>query len=285
MNSRRFVISTLAAAAVLLSSPNSFASGGTGGGGGTTTTTTIPSVLPTTAPAPGVLMRESFGMGNTLRPSGGKGTLKDYLTHTSISGFWIEYPGSKDTAWLAAPEPQTWRVCAESANPYEMYSPLQVTYGNACAWSDWTAPITSTPAALMPFKAPAGAYEISINAWPAPSLTNTYLGFGFTDSSVLDANLQTSGTVWVLLKVLDPNNFLTTYELRTNGMSGPMLASGTTYFDAFTRIVLSYDPAARTVSASVNEIPLGVFPATLSPKFIAFEGFGGMDNFVVRQLP
>ena len=31
--------------------------------------------------------------------------------------------------------------------------------------------------------------------------------------------------------------------------------------------------------------PLGTFAATLAPKFIGIEGFGGIDNFVVRQLP
>jgi hypothetical protein len=261
-------------------------SGGGGGGGGDTTPTSTAPVLPTTAPAPGVLMRESFGWANTLRPSGGKGTLKSYAVHTPIAGFWIEYPGSKDTAWLAAPEPQTWRVCAASTNPNEMPSPLQGTNQNGCLFSDWFSdPISANPTALMPFRAPSGPYEVSINGAAAP-LANTYLGFGFTDASVLDSNLESSGTVWLRLSQSGPVNTALNYELRTDGMSGPVLASGSTFFDTFSRLVLSYDPATRMVTASVNENVLGTFPVALSsPRYIGIEGFGIADNLVVRQLP
>ena len=292
MKSRQWVASALVGAAVLLFSPIGFASGGSGGGhggsggsggggGGGGTTTTSP-VLPSTPPAPDVLMRESFGFANLLRPSGGTGTLKDYLPHTAISGFWVEYPGSKDTAWLAPSEGQTWRVCAESTNPYEMFSPLQVTYANGCVSSEWTDPITVHPTALMPFKAPAASYEVSVNGWVSPV---AYLGFGFTDSSVLDSNLETSGTLWLLLKQTGPVNTSVTYELRTNGMTGPVLATGNTFFDAFSRISLSYNPATQMASASVNEVSLGTFPVALSPRFVGIEGVGIVDNFVVRPLP
>src|SRR5436305_114395 len=73
--------------------------GGGGGGGGVTTTT--PSPLPTAAPAPGILMRESFGPGPDLvRPAGGKGTLKPTSLHTTLNGFWVEYPGASATQWI-----------------------------------------------------------------------------------------------------------------------------------------------------------------------------------------
>src|SRR4051812_8496680 len=74
-------------------------SGGTGGGGGTTVSGV--SILPTTAPAPDVLIRESFGMADGFRPAGGKGAAKSVYASTSLSGFWLEYPGSKNTQWIS----------------------------------------------------------------------------------------------------------------------------------------------------------------------------------------
>lgn len=111
--------------------------GGGGGGGGTATggggggvkptPTPVPQILPTTAPAPDVIIRESFGLGDDLlRPTGGKGALKETFLHTPINGFWVEYPGSKNTTWLSPPEgQQTWRLCASSDNPYETLSTLR----------------------------------------------------------------------------------------------------------------------------------------------------------------
>src|SRR5690242_2361992 len=90
--------------------------GGTGGGG---TCDTTP-VLPTTAQAPNVILRESFGFGsNNLRPQGGKGCNKFVSAHTHLSGFWVEYPGSKNTAWLASAAGQSWDFCAASIDPNE----------------------------------------------------------------------------------------------------------------------------------------------------------------------
>src|SRR5438270_532243 len=97
------VLSTLVIAAACgdVAAPNSrhapgasSLSGGSGGGG---VTVTDPSILPTTPPAPDVLVRESFGMANQQRPAGGKGALRDVFAHTTLGGFWLEYPGSKNT--------------------------------------------------------------------------------------------------------------------------------------------------------------------------------------------
>lgn len=300
----RFGSALLVSALLSIWAADGFASGGTGGsggGGGGTTTTTAPavSILPTTAPAPDVIMRESFGVGALqMRPTGGKGTAKAYGVYTAISGFWIEYPGSKNTAWLAPSEPaQTWRVCTVGpSDPYEMPSPLQVPptgitdpdYGvDGCLFANSVDPTTDRPTALMPFTAPATPYQISIDAWAFPNPVDpaTYLGFGLTTSGALDSNLETSAGVWLVLRV-GTYGTSQTYELRVNGMTGPVLASGTMSFDTLTRLVLRYDPAAKMVSASVNEVELGVFPeAIATPKFIGIEGTGFVNNFVVRQLP
>ena len=253
-------------------------------GGGTTCDTTP--VLPTTPPAPGVIMRESFGLGNQARPAGGKGCLKFYGIHTALSGFWIEYPGSKNTTWLTAPETgPTWRVCQQTDDPNELPSPLQAQYGNGCIVSDWTHGVTDAPTTLVSFKAPATTYEASIDGWPAP-VNGAYVAIGFTDSALLLNNLESAGRMWLLLKegpTLD--NTTTIYEFRLNGVTGPLLATGQFLSLTFNQMAVRYDPVRQLVGASINGVDLGSFPLTLPnpPKFVAFEGVGILDNFVVMQ--
>src|SRR5262245_49274363 len=170
--------------------------GGTGGGGGGTCDTTP--VLPTTAPAPDIIMRDSFGQGRNsiapVRPTGGKGCNKPSYTHTAITGFWVEYPGSKNATWLTAPESvRTWRFCAQTPDPNELPSPLQppVILGdgsvdgifNGCVISDWTdpaLPFDQVPAALIPTPRTAGGIEASIDGWPS-FIAGTYVAIGLTD--------------------------------------------------------------------------------------------------------
>ncbi len=100
-----------------------------GGGPNPTPTPTPVNPLPQTPPAPDVLYRESFGAADLFRPTGGKGVMKETYIHTNIRSFWIEYPGSKNTNWIASDVGQTWRLCGASDNPYEMFSPIQMTLG------------------------------------------------------------------------------------------------------------------------------------------------------------
>lgn len=262
-----------------------------GGGGGTNPTPTPTPVnpLPQTPPAPDVIYRESFGTGNDVsRPTGSKGTMKDTYLHTPIQNFWIEYPGSKNTAWIAPGEGQTWRFCGASINPYEMFSPIQFSFGyanNGCVMSEWFDAPTQNPTALMPFIAPAVPYEVSINGYPAP-IAGKYLALGLTNSSVTYSNLESSGDVVLFLKPVPPfQNQTLQYELRLGGKNGTLLASGETYFDAFSQLSLRYDPVSKTVSASVNGLSLGTFPLNLgTPRYAAFEGVAMADNFSIRKL-
>jgi hypothetical protein len=268
-------------------------SGGGGGGGGTACDTTP--VLPSAAPSPEIFMRESFGMGAQSRPTGGKGCNKPVFAGTALSGFWMEYPGSKNTPWLAAPETgRTWHFCASSVDPNELPSPLQPALAagdtmNGCVISDWrdaAQPFDPAPTALIPLQKTAGAFQASIDGWPAP-VAGTYVALGLTDSTLTANNLQTSAGVWLLLKQGPSlNNTDTVYEFRLNGMTGPLLASGPLVFQAFNQIAVRYDPATGTAGASINGTDLGSFPADLAatPKFVGFEGIGILDNFVVKQL-
>jgi hypothetical protein len=250
------------------------------------TTPTVSCPLPSTAPAPDVIMRESFGPAELLRPKGGKGDCREVWAHTPIRGFWMEYPGSKDTQWLAPAEGQTWRFCGASDNALEMPSPLQLTYANGCVASEWfDRPVLDIPTALMPFRAPAAAYEISMNGWPAP-IAEGYVAIGLTGSGLLYSNLKTSASVWLLLKPKAAfDGFNIVYELRVNGMNGPLLATGETFNNGWNELALSYDPANQTLGGSVNGADLGAYTVAIpTPKYVGFEGVGILDNFVVRSL-
>jgi hypothetical protein len=272
--------------------------GGGGGGGGnpapaptpvpTPVPTPILNPLPVEAPAPGVILRESFGQADLWRPTGDKGKLKEDYVHTPLGTFWLEYPGNKTNQWLTPTEAegQTWRFCGASDNPYEMFSPLQVTYANGCAASEWFDAVPQNPSALMPFRQPTVPYEITLNGWPAP-IPGKYLALGLTSVAADYSALENSGSIVLVLKPAPPYmNWTVLYELRAGGLNGALLASGETFFDGgWNRMVLRYDPANKQVSASVNGMEMGPFSQTIAaPKYVGFEGVAIADNFVVRTL-
>lgn len=264
------------------------ARGGGGGGGGNPTPTPTPvppNPLPTTAPAPGVILRESFGLADLWRPTGDKGKMKETYLHTPLNTFWLEYPGNKNTQWIAPVEGQTWRLCGASVNPYEMFSPIQMTYSNGCVASEWFDAPTQNPTALQPFRSPAGAYEITLNGYPAP-IAGKYLALGLTGTATTYSNLENSGSIVLFLRPAPPYmNYTVLYELRAGGANGTLLASGETYFDGWNQMKLRYDQVTQTVSANVNGTELGSFVQPIAaPKYVGFEGVAIADNFVIQTL-
>jgi hypothetical protein len=247
------------------------------------------SPLPTTAPAPGILVRESFGLGpNVVRPFGGKGDLKPSGVHTAINSMWAEWPGSKSTAWIASDVGQTWRLCATAPSPYELPSPLQdVALGTAgCVVSDWALgePSVLHPTALLPFTAPASAWAVSMEGYPSV-VAGAYVAIGLTTSALAYSNLETVGQVWLSLRKQEVMvNGPLVYELRLNGRSGELLATGVIDDLTWNQMSIRYDPVAQVMSASLNGQSLGSFPVKLAtPKYLGFEGIGILDNFVVRS--
>lgn len=264
--------------------------GGVSGGGGGTRDVVGPSPLPTTAPAPDILVRESFGPGPDIRrPSGGKGVLKTTYLHTTIRGFWVEWPGSKNVAWITPDGDQTWKFCGLGGylDPYELPSPLQpdeATQG--CVSSEWFDPVTEYPTALLPFTPPATPYAVSIEGWPSV-IPGGYVALGLTGSSVTLGNFTTVGQVWMSLRAATPlDSTSVAYEVRVNGMSGPLLASGVVENVTWNQMMLRYDPVARLLTPSVNGVKLGDFPLDMpAPRYAGFEGVGILDNFVIRHQP
>lgn len=271
---------TLACSASPIGESTTPVSGAKGGGG-----TPAPSfpVLPTTAPAPGVLLRESFGLGDSiLRPHGGKGALRSTYIHTSIGGFWAEWPGSKNTQWSTPNGDQTWKFCSSTDNWNEMPSPLQATQGNGCVASEWFDPVPYAPTAKVPFTPPATAYELTMNGYPAVVWPN-YIAIGFTAAPDTISGLENKGALWMALRST-PTGGPLHYEVRLNGSTGALLASGDTDDMTWNQMALRYDPVTQQVSARLNDLTFGPFPARITtPRYVAFEGVGIMDNLVVWQ--
>lgn len=269
--------------------------GGSGGGGGvsTPTPTPPPNPLPTTPPAPDILYRESFGEGPYYqRPSGGKGTMKSSFIWEKLGGFWIEYPGNKNTQWMNLGTEEGFRFCSNgnTLNPYELFSPLQVLYtgdiNNGCIASGFDEPTGITPTALVPFSAPAIPYEISMDVSPS-YFNGTYFSIGLTNSSILSNNLESTSSLSMIVfpeTVIDPDTNATgiPYELRSGTT---VLISGITGNDAYNRISIRVDPVQRTVGGTVNGSDIGTVSLDIGrPRYAGFEGIGMGDNFVIRRL-
>lgn len=260
--------------------------GGGGGGGETTPPPATTSPLPTTAPAPDILMRESFGPGpDYVRPKGGKGELRSSNVHETIGGFWVEYPGSKNTAWITPDGDQTWKFASVGGylDPYELPSPLQPNeYTQGVAFSEYFDAVTQYPTALLPITPPSTPWAVSLEGYPPP-IPGAYIALGLTSSGSQLSNLTTVAQAALILRYTTPYQWgPMSYELR---IGGTVVATGTTDDLTYNRLELMVEPASGRLSASVNGVSLGSFPASLgAPRYAAFEGIGLVDNFVMRKV-
>lgn len=258
------------------------------GGGGTPVAGTNP--LPTSAPAPDVLYRESFGPGpQGVRPKGGKGDLRSTFIGTTLGGFWVEWPGSKNTGWITPAGEATWKFTASVSgndpvgNPYEMASPLEVGGMRGVVWSDVTDGATGGhPAALLPVSLPATGWSVSMEGVPA---AGGHLALGLTDSGTTLNNLTTVGKVALLLR-LDATATQLVWELWLGGATRTLLASGRTDDQYHNQLQLTYSPPTQQLWARVNGATVGPFTANLgAPRYAGFEGTGVADDFVIHRLP
>jgi hypothetical protein len=255
-----------------------------GGGGGAT----APATQPSSAPAPGILVRESFGFGDGFRPAGGKGVLRAVPLHTTLGGFWSEYPASKNSAWLTPDGNQTWKFAGIGGylDPYELPSPLQSSDFNQGAMvSEWFDAVTQYPTALLPFTPPAKPYAVSMEGYPSV-VGGAYVAIGLTASPATLSNFSTVGQVWLgLRKQQAMVNGDLVYEWRLDGSTGALLATGVVEDLTWNRMELRVDPVTKSVSASINGVVLGTQPFASVPKYAGFEGVGVLDNFVIRLAP
>lgn len=261
-------------------------------GGGGTPVAGAPNPLPTTAPAPGVLVRESFGPGpQQLRPKGGKGDMRSAFLHTSLGGFWAEWPNDRASAWITPNGDQTWKFAGSGGNPYEMASPLQVgEFGyEGVAFSELFDVVNPVyPTALLPVTLPAATpWALSIEGYPT-AVAGSYLALGLTDSGATLSNLTSVARVTLLLR--PPSGAAApgplAWELWSGGATRTRLAFGSTEDQTFNRLEIRHDPQAGLLEARVNGVAIGPFPLALGrPRYAGFEGLGLVDDFVLRTLP
>lgn len=263
------------------------------GGGGTPVNGTNP--LPTSAPAPDILVRESFGPGPAgIRPKGGKGDLRSTFIGTTLGGFWVEWPGNKNNAWITNAGEATWKFTASSnggpnPNPYELPSPLEVDLGDGVIAGQVFSDVSDgtsggLPTALLPVAWPTTAWSVSIEGLLWHNTATSYIALGLTDSGATLSNLLTAAKVTLLMRSADGGMALV-WQLWQGGTAGTLLASGPMDDLGFNQLKLSYDPVAQQLSVHVNGVAGGSFPMNLGqPRYAAFEGIGLVDDFVVRKL-
>lgn len=257
----------------------------TGGGGTPVVGATNP--LPTTAPAPGYLVRESFGPGpQQLRPKGGKGDMRSAFLHTTLGGFWVEWPGNKSNAWITPNGDQTWKFAGAGGNPYELPSPLQPNeMFDGVAFSELFDVVNPVyPTALLPISLPAKPWALSIEGYPTHNVPfDSYIGLGLTDNAATLSNLTSVAKVSLLLKARADGLGLD-WQLWQGGLNRTLLAQGWTDDYTYNHLELAYDPATQLLSGNVNGQSIGVHPMVLSSaRYGAFEGLGLVDNFVLRD--
>src|SRR5512140_3758039 len=278
----RQILAVFAVFAVI--APRTFARGGAGGGGGGGGgTTTNP--LPSTPPAPDVVLRESFGPGPSpsfSRPQGGNGNVRAVFAGTGLNGFWLEYPGSKSNEWVT-PDAVGWDFAFASLNPLEtLPSPIQPDPFNGVVFSDWSDGVVTFADALLPFRGVSTRYSLSADLYPG-ALPGAYVGFGLTTSGSLQSNLPANGQIWVRLSQVAPFTGIDGhYEVR---IGNQVLASGAVILDGFNPVSITVDPAVQTVSVTLKGVDLGTWGTRVTPSFIALDGQGWADDVIVRTVP
>lgn len=268
-------------------------SGSCSGGGGTPTTG--PNPLPTTAPAPDILVRESFGPGPAdVRPKGGKGDLRSAFIGVTLGGFWVEWPGSKNTAWITPSGEATWKFSSSSNggpnfNPYELPSPLETDRGYGVVaglvFSDVSDGATGGyPTALLPVAWPTTPWSVSIEGVIWGQTPASYIALGLTDSSTTLGNLMTASKLTLLFRPAADGASMT-WELWRGGSPRSLVASGGMEDLSLNQLKLDYVPATQQLTARVNGVAVASLQINLgTPRYAAFEGHGLVDDFVVRRI-
>lgn len=259
------------------------------GGGGTPRDGVNP--LPTTAPAPDIVVRESFGPGPAgIRPKGGKGDLRSTFIGTTLGGFWVEWPGNKNNAWITGSGEATWKFTASSNggpdwDPYELPSPLEVDTFYGQVFSDVSDGVSGGyPTALLPVAWPTTGWSMSIEGLLWSQSPTSYIALGVTDSGTTLSNLVSSSRVTLLVRPTG-DGMAVVWELWQGGGTRTLLGSGVVADESLNQLRLDYRPATQQLTVLVNGVPVGTRTVNLGvPRYAAFEGHGIVDNFVIRKV-
>jgi hypothetical protein len=238
-----------------------------------------------------VLLKDSFGFAPITSQGGTRfdaaGNVVGVVLHTDFSGLRAEVPNSSSEVWTApgGHGVPTWGFSVSSPDPYEQYgTPSEPTPADNGTMSLVVFPGDKNPPgktdALLDFTPPTGAFQESLDV--VGGGPTTAIGFTSSSSTLYD-NFETFGQIWMVLHGGLGQGQIGTWELHTNGLSGPSV-SGTTVLQGFNPIAIGYDPATHTVRGSVNGVltPAISYNAT-GITGVGFEGVWTVNNFQVQS--
>lgn len=239
-----------------------------------------------------VLLQDSFGI-RPLTIAGGTrfdaaGNAVPANVGTAIDGLRAEAPFTATEVWTTGNirHVPTWSFDGSPPDPFEQYGSVseptpQENGGLALVVAGNDIPPPGRTDALLPFSAPAGGFQESLDFLSGSG--GSALDIGFTsDNTVLFDNFKQSGQLWLELTTGVNPGTVTPWTLHTNGLTGPSL-SGMFETQTWNQIILSCDPVAHTVRASINGVLTGPVDYTAAGiTGVGFEGTGAVDNFIVQ---
>jgi hypothetical protein len=234
-----------------------------------------------------LLLKDSFGLSPVTAQGGTRfdaaGNFVGVFLHTDLSGLRAEFPFTSNEVWTGpgGRGVPTWGFSVSSPDPFEQYGtpsePTPQDNGTMSLVGDQT-PLGKTDE-LIDFSPPAGAFQMSLDV--VGGGPTTAIGFTSSMTSLYD-NFETFGQVWMVLHGGQGQGGVGTWELHTNGLSGPSL-SGTTILQGFNPLGISYDPTTHTVRGSVNGVPTAALSYTATgTSGVGFEGNWTVNNFIVQ---
>lgn len=248
----------------------------------------------------GLMLQDSFGsFDGTASPpplvrldAAGNAVPMNPGTHgptlIGIDGLRAQFPNNSTAVW-SAPGGQgaaTWFFASASTDPFEPATPGDLNNLVLAAGAD--AGTGGHAAALLPFTPPAGPYRVAADMIPEGGDLRDWVAIGFTSSlGILTNNFDSSGQVFLLLRMNATGLGPTTWELHTNGFGGPSLTGNTTLTGLYIPLELTYDPVAHLVSGSISGVPTGNLSFTsngivgVGMEAVEHASFGIADNFSV----
>jgi len=234
----------------------------------------------------GTLTRHDAAGNTVLMGSGQQGP-----TLIGIDGLRSQFPDTSAEVWRApgGQHAATWFFAAASTDPFETVTPGDVNNLVLVAGAD--AGTGGHLAALLPFTPPASIYRVSADMIPEGGNLQDWVAIGLTSSlGTLTSNFESFGQAWLMLKMNATGLGATTWELHTNGLTGPSVAGSTTLTGSYIPLELTYDPMTHLVGGFISGVPTPTISYTatgiigVGMESVEHVSFGVADNFAVATI-
>ena len=137
---------------------------------------------------------------------------------------------------------------------------------------------------MLPFTPPAGTYKVSADMIPEGGDLQDWVAIGLTSSlGTLTNNFENFGQAWLMLRMNATGLGATTWELHTNGITGPSLTGSTTLTGSYIPLELTYDPVAHLVGGSISGVPTPTISYTATGIIGVGNGISGTRQFWCRR--